>query len=65
MNLYYFQGWWNNKSNIWESIMSHFETAIKKVLEHQGPILCEIETPEHQLLIPRVQSKKDKDEEKQ
>ena len=36
------------------------ENNIKKVLEHQGPILCEIETPEHQLLIPRVQSKKDK-----
>jgi acetolactate synthase-1/2/3 large subunit len=27
----------------------------------KAPIICEIMMPEHQLLIPRVQSKKDKD----
>lgn len=35
------------------------EKGIEDVLNYQGPILCEIEMPEHQLLIPRVQSKKD------
>ena len=36
------------------------EKGIEDVLNYQGPILCEIEMSEHQLLIPRVQSKKDK-----
>jgi acetolactate synthase-1/2/3 large subunit len=35
------------------------ENGIAGVLESQGPVLCEIAMPENQLLIPRVQSKKD------
>ena len=37
------------------------EKNLHMVLNHDGPIICEIMMPEHQLLIPRVQSKKDKD----
>jgi len=35
------------------------EEGIEKVLNHKGPFLCEILMPSNQLLIPRVQSKKD------
>ena len=35
------------------------EEGIEKVLNHKGPLLCEILMPSNQLLIPRVQSKKD------
>ena len=37
------------------------ENDIQSILDYEGPIICEIMMPEHQLLIPRVQSKKDKD----
>jgi acetolactate synthase I/II/III large subunit len=37
------------------------EKNIHMVLNYNGPIICEIMMPEQQLLIPRVQSKKDKD----
>lgn len=37
------------------------EDDLQAVLDYKGPIICEIMMPEHQLLIPRVQSKKDKD----
>lgn len=37
------------------------EGGLQAVLDYEGPIICEIMMPEHQLLIPRVQSKKDKD----
>ena len=37
------------------------EDDLQAVLDYDGPIICEIMMPEHQLLIPRVQSKKDKD----
>jgi acetolactate synthase-1/2/3 large subunit len=35
------------------------ENNIQSVLDWDGPAICEIIMPEHQLLIPRVQSKKD------
>lgn len=35
------------------------ENNIQSVLDWNGPAICEIMMPEHQLLIPRVQSKKD------
>jgi len=35
------------------------ENNITEVLRRKGAILCEIMMPEHQLLVPRVQSKKD------
>jgi len=37
------------------------EDDIQAILDFEGPIICEVMMPEHQLLIPRVQSKKDKD----
>jgi acetolactate synthase-1/2/3 large subunit len=37
------------------------EKYLKVILDYKGPVLCEIMMPKHQLLIPRVQSKKDKD----
>lgn len=38
---------------------TELEQGIEEVLNYKGPILCEILMPENQLLIPRVQSKKD------
>jgi acetolactate synthase-1/2/3 large subunit len=35
------------------------EQGIEEVINHKGPILCEILMPSNQLLVPRVQSKKD------
>lgn len=35
------------------------ENNIQSILDWDGPVICEIMMPEHQLLIPRVQSKKD------
>lgn len=35
------------------------EQGIEEVMNHKGPILCEILMPSNQLLVPRVQSKKD------
>ena len=37
------------------------EDDIQAILDFEGPIICEIMMPEHQLLIPRVQSQKDKE----
>jgi acetolactate synthase-1/2/3 large subunit len=37
------------------------EKYLKVILKYDGPALCEIMMPKHQLLIPRVQSRKDKD----
>jgi acetolactate synthase-1/2/3 large subunit len=37
------------------------DLQIQNILNCEGAIICEIMMPEHQLLIPRVQSKKDKD----
>lgn len=34
------------------------ETKIKEVLEYKGPVVCEVMTPEWQLLVPRVASDK-------
>lgn len=38
---------------------NELENSIEDVLNYDGAIICEILMPEHQLLIPRVQSKKD------
>lgn len=35
------------------------EQGIEEVMNHKGPVLCEILMPSNQLLVPRVQSKKD------
>jgi acetolactate synthase-1/2/3 large subunit len=35
------------------------ESGITRVLESEGPVLCEVVMPENQPLIPRVQSRKD------
>ena len=35
------------------------EQGIEEVMNYKGPILCEILMPSNQLLVPRVQSKKD------
>ena len=40
---------------------NELEYEIDKVLNEEGPVLCEIVMVENQLLIPRVQSSKDKD----
>ena len=37
------------------------DLQIQSVLDYEGAIICEIMMPEHQLLIPRVQSRKDED----
>lgn len=37
------------------------ENDIQSILDYEGPIICEIMMPEHQLLVPRVQSRKDKE----
>lgn len=34
------------------------EEGIKEVLEYNGPVICEVMTPEWQMLIPRVASDK-------
>jgi acetolactate synthase-1/2/3 large subunit len=39
---------------------TELENGIESVLNEDGPILCEIMMVENQLLIPRVQSSKDK-----
>lgn len=37
------------------------EQKIKEALEHDGPVICDVMTPEWQLLIPRVSSEKKAD----
>jgi acetolactate synthase-1/2/3 large subunit len=51
---------YNIKSARFEDNKS-LEKYLKVILNHNGPALCEIMMPKHQLLIPRVQSRKDKD----
>lgn len=38
--------------------VNEVETKIKEVLESDGPVICEVMTPEWQLLIPRIASEK-------
>ena len=38
--------------------VDEIEQKIKEVLEYSGPVVCEVMTPEWQLLIPRIASDK-------
>jgi len=40
------------------SKIADLDLAIQQTLEHKGPMICEIITPEKQLIIPRVSSDK-------
>lgn len=40
------------------SAVDEIEETVKKVFETQGPVICEVMTPEWQLLIPRITSEK-------
>jgi acetolactate synthase-1/2/3 large subunit len=37
--------------------LEEFERKIEQVIEHDGPVLCDVRTPAWQLLVPRVASK--------
>lgn len=41
--------------------VEEIKSKLKEVLEHKGPVICDILTPEWQLLIPRTISEKKKD----
>jgi acetolactate synthase-1/2/3 large subunit len=41
--------------------VAEVETKIKEVLEYDGPVVCDVMTPEWQLIIPRVASDKKPD----
>lgn len=43
------------------STIEELEVNIKDILNYDGPFLCELQMVENQLLIPRVQSKKDRE----
>ncbi|MFA6489910.1 MAG: thiamine pyrophosphate-binding protein [Candidatus Micrarchaeia archaeon] len=43
------------------SKVSELDGAIKQALETEGPVICEVKTPELQLVIPRVSSEKGAD----
>lgn len=38
--------------------IDHMEDKIKEVLDYDGPVICDVMTPEWQLLIPRIASDK-------
>lgn len=38
--------------------IDHMEEKIKEVLEYDGPVICDVMTPEWQLLVPRIASDK-------
>lgn len=40
------------------SSVAEVDTKIKEVLDYNGPVICDVMTPEWQLLIPRVTSEK-------
>ena len=40
------------------SKVSEVEPKIKEVMEHDGPVICDVMTPEWQLIIPRISSQK-------
>ena len=46
---------------IYLSNLKELNLQIQNILDYDGTIICEIMMPEHQLIIPRVQSQKDKD----
>ena len=41
--------------------MKSLEDKLKSILGFRGPVLCEIMMKENQLLVPRLQSQRDKD----
>ena len=43
------------------SSVDEVDAKIKEVLEYDGPVICDVMTPEWQLLIPRVTSEKGPD----
>jgi acetolactate synthase-1/2/3 large subunit len=43
------------------SSVEEVDAKIKEVLDHDGPVICDVMTPEWQLLIPRVTSEKGPD----
>ncbi len=40
------------------SKVSEVDSKIKEVMEHDGPVICDVMTPEWQLIIPRISSEK-------
>ncbi|MOA42935.1 hypothetical protein D3C78_1650330 [compost metagenome] len=38
--------------------LKHMDEKIDELIRYEGPMICEIITPQDQLLIPRVSSKK-------
>jgi len=38
--------------------VSEVDSKIKEVMEHDGPVVCDVMTPEWQLIIPRISSEK-------
>ncbi|MCX5694154.1 MAG: thiamine pyrophosphate-binding protein [Candidatus Omnitrophica bacterium] len=38
--------------------VSEVEPKIKEVMEHDGPVICDVMTPEWQLIIPRISSER-------
>ncbi len=38
--------------------IDHLDEKIKEVMEHEGPVICDVMTPEWQLIMPRVASDK-------
>ncbi len=40
------------------SKVSEVESKIKEVMEYDGPVICDVMTPEWQLIIPRISSEK-------
>jgi acetolactate synthase-1/2/3 large subunit len=38
--------------------VSEVEPKIKEVMEHDGPVVCDVMTPQWQLIIPRISSER-------
>ncbi len=43
------------------SVLSELDTKLEELLQYQGAMICEVMTPPHQLLMPRVASQKKPD----